>query len=541
MRLCTPSGRSARSLGLAALLVALPIGHLAIRLNPPLPSDRIVVSFSVSPDGLQAVYLSDQETNNVFELYAVTPLDGTGIPRRLNGPEVGDEDVIEYRISPDSSRVAYTVKESTELYSVSLDGSSAPTRLTGPLPPWTTISLNAISSDSTRVVYLSDHSDVAFFDEIYSVPIDGSSAPIRLSGPRVAGGELFDIGQVSPDSSRVVYVADQDTDEAFELYSAPIDGSSPAVRLNGPLGADGDVFPNFFGYFPFLTVEISADSSRVVYGANQDMSGVEVYSAPIDGSATPVKLSAPMVANGRPVFLRISADSSRVVYGADQDVNEVMELYSVPIDGSEAPVKLNGPLAPGAECGMCAISPDSTHVVFILADFSMAGIQSAPIDGSSPPVQIADSIQYDGPPFGVLQISGDSSRVVYWNADTLYSVPIAGGTAVNLSGNLTVSDVPWSFESDYPWRWKIDPQSRRVFFSTRNCSCSVGTLYAVPIDGSRSPMIVDEQVFVGETSITPMPDGKRLLYRAARPNTWELFMTYLTPAYRRASAPVSPR
>ena len=39
---------------------------------------------------------------------------------------------------------------------------------------------------------------------------------------------------ISPDSSRVVYRADQQTNEVFELYSVPLDGGS-VTRLNGSL------------------------------------------------------------------------------------------------------------------------------------------------------------------------------------------------------------------------------------------------------------------------------------------------------------------
>src|SRR5262245_61416898 len=47
---------------------------------------------------------------------------------------------------------------------------------------------------------------------------------------------------LSPDGGRVVYIADQDTDQLFELYSAPTDGSQSAVKLNVPAMAPGLTF-----------------------------------------------------------------------------------------------------------------------------------------------------------------------------------------------------------------------------------------------------------------------------------------------------------
>ena len=50
-----------------------------------------------------------------------------------------------------------------------------------------------------------------------------ASQPYQISGEMVAGGDAW-IHQISADSSRVVYRADQDTDEVDELYSVSIYG-----------------------------------------------------------------------------------------------------------------------------------------------------------------------------------------------------------------------------------------------------------------------------------------------------------------------------
>ena len=98
----------------------------------------------------------------------------------------------------------------------------------------------------------------------------------KISGTMPAFGEVdsWVEFQISPDSRTVVYVADAQTDEAFELYSVPIDGRSAPVRLSGllPVGTSIQGF------------EIASDSSRVVYRAAQDTLGVvELYSVPLEG------------------------------------------------------------------------------------------------------------------------------------------------------------------------------------------------------------------------------------------------------------------
>lgn len=59
---------------------------------------------------------------------------------------------------------------------------------------------------------------------------------------------------------------------------------------------------------------------------------------------------------------QISGDSSRVVYFADQETNDVEEIFSVPLTGGTS-VKLNGPLAGNYPYDF-AISPDSSRVVY---------------------------------------------------------------------------------------------------------------------------------------------------------------------------------
>ena len=71
-----------------------------------------------------------------------------------------------------------------------------------------------------------------------------SSAQSRRLNGRLLPEIVGDIEEflVSPDGAYVVYRADQETDQVFELYSALADGSGAGtVKLNGPLIAGGDV------------------------------------------------------------------------------------------------------------------------------------------------------------------------------------------------------------------------------------------------------------------------------------------------------------
>ena len=64
---------------------------------------------------------------------------------------------------------------------------------------------------------------------------------IKLNAELTPSGDVYCRGiQFSPDGSRVLYLADQDTDEVDELYSVPAAGGTP-VKLNSALPSGGNL------------------------------------------------------------------------------------------------------------------------------------------------------------------------------------------------------------------------------------------------------------------------------------------------------------
>jgi dipeptidyl aminopeptidase/acylaminoacyl peptidase len=191
-----------------------------IRVSGVMPSFGDVGNFQISPDGRYAVYVADQDTDGVFELYSVFL--GGGSPVRLNPLLPFGRNVTSFQISPDSSRVVYLADQEkatvVELYSVAIGGpAAAGIKLNGALAAGGLVDVFLISPDSSRVVYIANQ-EKAFVFELYSVPLGGpAAAGIKLNGPLVLNGIVTNF-RVSPDSGRVLYIADQDTDNVFELY-----------------------------------------------------------------------------------------------------------------------------------------------------------------------------------------------------------------------------------------------------------------------------------------------------------------------------------
>ncbi len=475
---------------------------------------RRIVAYVVSPDNAHVVYNADQDNEDIRELYSA-PLDGSAAPTKLSGEMVENgglpENSAGFNISPDGSRVVYRADQETdevyELYSVPVDGSAAAVKLNATLPAGGGTNSYEISPDSQYLLYTADQDTDNVF-ELYRVPLDGSAAPVKLSGALVAGGAVSYYFKISPDSTYVVYLADQETDNVIELYMVPLDGSAAPIKLNGLLVAGGNV--GFSGTF-----YISPDSQWVVYLADQDTNDVdELYSVPIGGGAA-VKLNPPLVPGGEVSWVwdaQISPDSSRVVYLADQEVVNRDEIFSVPIAGGVA-TKLNGPLA-GNLLYDFAISPNSSRVVYRALQDSATQFElySVPLAGGTPTK--LNGALISGGQVNSFRISADSSRVVFMadkgttSGNEIYRVPLAGGSVTKVNGALTTGG--------RVFRYDIAPDSSRVVYIADQDMSGVDELYRTPLASPGPVSKLNETLAIGADiwSFEITSDSQYVLYLA---------------------------
>ncbi len=380
-------------------LLSVPIGGGApVDLVTPLAPNRSVETYRISPDGSRVVYLSDKNADERFDLLTV-PITG-GTISLLNATLVTGGDVEPYfQISPDGARVVFRadqdVDEAFNLYSAPIAAGELPVRLNGAETPGSGF---LIGADGYDVVYFAN----AIFD-LYSAPIAGGTS-VRLNGLLPAGGNVSAFG-VDPTGERVVYRADQNTDDVFELFSVPIRGGT-STKLNPTLVSGGDVEP---------AIRVSRDGSRIVYLADQDTNDVtELYSVPIEGGLA-TRLNAPLCCGLSVSAMQVGPDGSRVVYRADQDADGRYDLHSVPIAGGSAVALHPAAYAVDGNAPF-PISPDGGAVVFkaILPPATTADLFSVAITGGTP-LQI-NSPQKPLPPGGVIhdfRMAPDGSRVAY--------------------------------------------------------------------------------------------------------------------------------
>ncbi len=490
---------------LGLVLTGTAFGFTNNKLNTPLVSGGGVSGFTlqISPKSNLVTYsvnsVSQGEKN--IEVFSV-PIAGGKAPTKLSPllsvPDDGSISISDNTISPDGNRVIFEISRFNSnpgsdgsfpefsIYSTPIDGSTDPVKLNVPVDPptFSPIFDISISRDSNWVVYRTVMPPF-FNGSLTSIPIDGSRMPIKLAESS---------GQISPDSSRVVYTKDSG------LFSIAIDGSSMPVRLvaSQDLGGE-DVQINDINFTP--------DGSRVVFTAfGAPTPSQTIYSVPVNGSAAPIKLNT---ADGRHVgSVLITQDGSRVVYlsgqsaplGQDEPFTgpKPNALYTAPVDGSAKPVKLTLPF-PDSSFGVTdfIISPDGKRAAYETDIFhgDKSELNSVLLDGSAMPIKLNSSFSLGF--ITDLTITPDNKWLVFRarlkkaSNRELYSVPIEGGMQPILLNPPNPSGDEIIFSPQF------SSNGSRVVFSAELETDGVRELYSVPIDGSVIPVKLNAPLVSG--------------------------------------------
>ena len=284
----------------------------------------------IAPDSDTVALIAGLESAARFDLFRVTISNPT-VRTKINGPMVPGANVQSIDIAPDGVRVVYTADqlrdETVELFSVPLDGSVWPTRLNGvSTPEGTVISEFKIRDDSQMVLYRGRPTSTVY--HLYRVPMLGGVPPNQLHGVLDYVNGPFEF---TANGNSAVFLGSNDIASHVQLYSVPIDLSSPALLLTWNLGVDSGVD------------RFAQNGTEVVFRADPTPGRKELLVVPRDGAAAPLVLNAPLPADAD--VLSFECDGSFVYFVADAFEEDRFELFRVPIDGASAPVRLNEALA----------------------------------------------------------------------------------------------------------------------------------------------------------------------------------------------------
>jgi Tol biopolymer transport system component len=361
-------------------------------------------------------------------------------------------------------------------------------------------SFNPVLTPDNRFVIFKADLETDNVYNIYRVPATGGE-PIQLSD-EVAAGRGVRRFALSPDGTRVVYISQQEVENREELYSVPVESGSP-TKLSGALVAGGNV----------QTFQISPNDALVAYLADQDANDVfELYSAPIGGGGFK-KLNGALVAGGDVLDdFRFSQNTQFVVYRADQEANARFELYGAPT-GNGVVEKLNGALAAGGQVDYFRLSPVlniATYVAKIGASYEIYSVQlnGNPINGGNP----LNGALTAGQRVTFSDITPDGQRVAYvvgsgffGGADgVLYSVPIVGGASAQLSPTPSADGGVNYF--------RISPDSAYAVFGYKASEAAAERLYSVGLDGNGQLPIYDVAQDHGLYDLRISPDSDWVVF-----------------------------
>lgn len=320
-------------------LYSVPIqGGAVTKISRDLPEGVIVYSdVYMSPDSNWIAYRSKHPTYPSSSQLFSAPING-GSNFKLNATLAEDGDIYAgITFTPDSSRVLYLANpvsngayNSINIYSSSVRGIYAGgfSRLNARFTGEQDVFEFKLSPDGSRVVYIADQDDESVL-ELYSATVSGG-VPVKLNQELVFNGDVYPGFKISPDNKNVVFKADKDTNDKLELFSVKISGGSN-IKLNSSLIFNGDIGQESDLYDEFDYV-ISPDGRQVVYKADQDTNEVfELYITPINGGEV-TKVSGEMTAGGDADIYQFSSDNSRLIYYSNEDINTVFELFGNSIE-----------------------------------------------------------------------------------------------------------------------------------------------------------------------------------------------------------------
>lgn len=490
--------------------------------------------YDFSSDGKFVVFVADDNSDGIPDLFSV-PVGG-GPTNKLSQNLSLDNALLNFKITPNGKTVLYVVSDVAgpdiqNLYSVSIQG-GVPRLLTSNLVGERNALSNSyvITPDSKSVVFKELEIvrvdggvivSIFRFDHVSVVPVAGGMVT-RLSPDFVEEGGRVESFQLSPDGAHIVYLAAQDFDEKFELFSVPTTGGI-AVPLNRELVPNGNVFD----------FKISPDSNTVVYRADAIFANVkEIFKVPVIGGDS-IKLNDNIVLNVNVSSFNFSADSQYVVYTTELLGLTNVGLYSVDLSSNTA-IQLNQGIslnAPSLFGRQFIISPNSQRVVFSTSDGDRTtGLYSVLLTGGS--VERLSSPPQNSHVVSFPQILSDSKTVVYRESSpnpgggtgfNLLSVSIEGGQASRINPDFTEGGVFVPFISDIG----------QILFAASSINSNVQDLYYVPALGRpvvkvNSPLAAFENINFGRFG-----ENKNYIFYQAEdvraPYQSELFSVKLRP------------
>ncbi|MEL7148417.1 MAG: hypothetical protein AAFO69_18735, partial [Bacteroidota bacterium] len=307
-------------------------------------------------------------------------LDGTGMPVELitapdggdiyDGNVNGDLEELRWQITPDGTRVIFVGRlddgenDSHDLWISPINGGGNTMLLEYTGNFWGLIISNTHAVIRGRI-------DGDNNEDLYTVPLDGSSAAAMLVEAADGGDIHDDSWGISPDGTFVVYGGNLDGDGNQKLVKQPIGTGTAEILHEGARNV----------------WELKMSGGTAVFRGRLDDNDMEdLFTVPIAGGTAAVKLvEAP---SGGDISDRqgwqFTPDGNTIVYGGRLDPTSDRQLYVIPATGGTAKQISTG----SSELWEIRIT---NHYAVVRGKYSgdQEDIMSVPLDGSREPVVLA--------------------------------------------------------------------------------------------------------------------------------------------------------
>jgi len=385
--------------------------------------------------------------------------------------------------------------------------------------------------DSSRIAYVADQNSLRVFELFTSTP-DGIENDIISNLPDPSTNPDRDVQNFEwePNSTRIAYIADQDTKDVFELYVSPSDNNTPNVKVSGSM-LDGkgikELAPVPSGEFAFAW---ASNSSRLAFLADRLIDGIdefELYTNLPDGTNI-LRVSGLQGDTSQVDEFAWAPNSLKIAYLANQNLVTAIDLFTALPNVSSSSQQISSGLEPGQEVAVFKWSPDSTRIAFI-SDRAFTGFfrlfTTSPNNNNNVLVSGSLAVTSD---VTVFKWSPDSLRIAYvdiliGNVFELFTTLRDVEPSTLISRSLADDD-----EEDFAW----SPDSARIayiadqniinefelFTSTRDGG--ITNIVSGPLlaggnvqafkwapDGSGVGYIADQDTITVEELFASQPDG----------------------------------
>ncbi len=412
------------------------------------------------------------------------------------------------------------------------------------------------SPDARWVAYTADDG-MSTASRLYLANSDGSGVTLLSGEFNNADAEVLEF-HWSPEGTRLIFLADGETANKYELYSVTADGAAAPTLISGSISPS---------LYDIRSPGFSPDGRYVSYLVtdNNRAIGLNIHDTQVGGRDS-TRVSQPALDSQFPAYADIaryawSPDGSRLAYRADTKSDAQYEIFTVNPDGT-AHALGNGNSGGAVYIGDFGWSADGRYIgeaVRRLSDNSYVGLNVWDVEAQSG-VRVADASDYIGFAWshgGARLAFGDNHedtsgpmRLYVYAPETAALTGVAhggdagesverfafspndaslayvtGGGLYAVQGDFTSASIPLytlsATQSIFLMVWS--PGSDRLAFASNDSTTLGSDLYSVAVRTDAAAVRLTEQSLDARVSRLFGPywsnDGERLVFSVSRRTT----------------------